>query len=73
MKGRNRLDTHMMRRSLIKVSLAVGLAMGAATAGPGGFPEFPIRRCLPDAVVARTVQFERPSTRPLPRTDPYLR
>ena len=44
-----------MERSLMKVSLVAGLAMGAATAAAAGFPETPVRRCGADAVLAGTV------------------
>ncbi len=45
----------MMKRSTRKLSLALGLMMGAATAVAAGFPETPVRRCAPDAVLAGTV------------------
>ena len=45
----------MMRRSIVKVSLAVGLVMGVASAAAAGFPTFPVRRCAPNAVLAGTV------------------
>jgi hypothetical protein len=35
----------MMKRSLITVSLAAGLAMVGGTAAAAGFPTFPARRC----------------------------
>lgn len=49
----------MMKRSLMKVALAVGLAMGAAPAAAAPFPPFPLRRCSADAVVAGTVCLDR--------------
>jgi len=49
----------MMKRSLTKVSLVVGLAMGATTAAAAGFPTFPMRRCSADAVPAGTVCLDR--------------
>jgi len=49
----------MMKRSLTKVSLVVGLATGAATAAAAGFPTFPMRRCSADAVPAGTVCLDR--------------
>jgi formylglycine-generating enzyme required for sulfatase activity len=49
----------MMKRNLMKLSLAVGLAMGAATAEGAGFPSFPVRRCAADAVVAGTACLDR--------------
>ena len=48
-----------MKRSLMKVSIAVGLAMSAATAAAAGFPTLPVRRCAPDAVAAGTVCLDR--------------
>ena len=48
-----------MKRSLMKVSLAVGLVMGAASAAAAGFPSVPVRRCAPDAVVAGTVCLDK--------------
>jgi hypothetical protein len=48
-----------MKRSLITVSLAMGLAMGAATAAAAGFPAFPVRRCSADAVAAGTVCLDK--------------
>jgi hypothetical protein len=48
-----------MKRSLIKGSCAVGLAMGAATAAALDFPTFPVRRCSADAVLAGTVCLDR--------------
>ena len=44
----------MTRRSIVKVSLAVGLVMGVASAAAADFPTFPVRRCAPDAVLAGT-------------------
>jgi formylglycine-generating enzyme required for sulfatase activity len=49
----------MMRGSLIKVSLAVGLPMAAATAAAAGFPRFPVRGCRPDAVAAGTICLDK--------------
>ena len=49
----------MMKRSMMNVFLAVGLAMGATTAAAAGFPETPVRRCGPDAVLAGTVFLDR--------------
>ena len=49
----------MMKRSLMKVSLAVGLLMGAATAATADFPTFPVRKCAPDAVLAGTVCLDK--------------
>jgi hypothetical protein len=49
----------MMKRNMMKVSLVVGLAMGAASAAAAGFPTFPVRRCEPDAVAAGTVCLDR--------------
>jgi formylglycine-generating enzyme required for sulfatase activity len=49
----------MMKRNLMKLSLAVGLAMGAATAAAAGFPVSPVRRCAADAVVAGTLCLDK--------------
>jgi formylglycine-generating enzyme required for sulfatase activity len=49
----------MMNRSLMKISLAVGLVMGVATAAGAEFPTTPVRKCGPDAVVAGTVCLDR--------------
>jgi formylglycine-generating enzyme required for sulfatase activity len=49
----------MMKQSLIKVSLAVGLAMAAGPAAAIGFPTLPVRRCSTDAVVAGTVCMDK--------------
>jgi formylglycine-generating enzyme required for sulfatase activity len=49
----------MMNRSLIKVSLAVELAVTAATAAAVDFPTFPVRRCSADAVLAGTVCLDK--------------
>ena len=48
-----------MKRSLMKVSLAVGLVMGVASAAVAEFPTFPVRRCGADAVLAGTVCLDR--------------
>jgi hypothetical protein len=45
----------MMERSLMKVSLAVGLVMGAATAAAADFPACPVRRGSADAVLVGTL------------------
>jgi formylglycine-generating enzyme required for sulfatase activity len=49
----------MMKRSIVKGSLAVGLVMGVASAAAAGFPQTAVRRCGPDAVVAGTVCLDR--------------
>jgi formylglycine-generating enzyme required for sulfatase activity len=49
----------MMKRSRVKASLVMTLAMRAATAAAAGFPETPVRRCGPDAVLAGTVCLDR--------------
>jgi formylglycine-generating enzyme required for sulfatase activity len=49
----------MMTRSRVKVSLVAGLVMSAATAAAAGFPQTPLRRCAPDAVLAGTVCLDR--------------
>ncbi|HVO23309.1 MAG TPA: SUMF1/EgtB/PvdO family nonheme iron enzyme [Candidatus Margulisiibacteriota bacterium] len=48
-----------MKRSIMNISLAVGLAMPAATVAAVGFPETPVRRCAPDAVPAGTVCLDK--------------
>jgi len=48
----------MMKPSLMKVCLAVGL-MGLSSAALAHFPTIPVRRCAPDAVVAGTVCLDR--------------
>ena len=45
----------MLKRTMIRVSLEVGLVMGVASAAVGGLRQTPVRRCGPDAVVAGTV------------------
>ncbi len=45
----------MMKRHMMKVSLAVGLVIGVASAAVADFPTFPVRRCAADAVLAGTV------------------
>ena len=45
----------MIKRSTMKVSLAVGLVMGVASAAAADFPTLPVRRCAADAVLAGTV------------------
>ena len=52
----------MMKRSTLKLSLALGLMLGqasAASAVAAGFPRVPVRRCAADAVVAGTVCLDR--------------
>jgi len=49
----------MMKRSLMSVSLAVGLVMGLSSVAVAHFPTIPVRRCAPDAVVAGTVCLDR--------------
>ena len=44
-----------MKRSLMKISFAVGLMMSVANAAVAAFPQTPVRRCGADAVVAGTV------------------
>ena len=48
-----------MKHSMTKVSLAVGLVMGAASAVAAGFPRVPVRRCAADAVATGTVCLDR--------------
>ncbi len=48
-----------MKRILVQVVPAVGLAIAAATAGAADFPTFPVRRCAPDAVQAGTTCLDR--------------
>jgi hypothetical protein len=49
----------MMKQSIVRVSLAVGLVIGAASAAFAVFPVTPVTRCGPDAVVAGTVCLDR--------------
>jgi formylglycine-generating enzyme required for sulfatase activity len=49
----------MMKRILVQVVPALGLAIAAATAGAADFPTFPVRRCAPDAVQAGTTCLDR--------------
>ena len=49
----------MMRRSIAKVSLTVGLVMGVASAAAAGFPTSPVTTCAADAVVAGAVCLDR--------------
>ena len=44
-----------MKRSTMKVSVAVGLLIGVASTAEAGFPTTPVTRCAADAVVAGTV------------------
>jgi hypothetical protein len=48
-----------MKRRMMTLSLAVGLAMDAASALAGGFPRSPVTRCGTDAVAAGTVCLDR--------------
>ena len=48
-----------MKRSLMSVSLVVGLVMGLSSMAAAHFPTIPVRRCAPDAVVAGTVCLDR--------------
>jgi hypothetical protein len=49
----------MIKRSTIKVVLAVVVVVGVAHAAVAQFPGFPIRKCAADAVVAGTVCLDR--------------
>jgi formylglycine-generating enzyme required for sulfatase activity len=49
----------MMKLSLMKGSLAVGLLMGVASAAVAHFPTIPVRRCAPDAVLAGAICLDR--------------
>jgi formylglycine-generating enzyme required for sulfatase activity len=44
-----------MKRSTVRVSLAIGLVIRAASAAAAGFPALAVRKCPGDAVVAGTV------------------
>lgn len=46
-------------RGLTVTALASGLALAVAGAEAGGFPDAPLRRCAPDAVVAGTACLDR--------------
>jgi formylglycine-generating enzyme required for sulfatase activity len=48
-----------MKRSVLKVGLAVALVMDAASASAAGFPGVPVTRCAADAVLAGTVCLDR--------------
>ncbi len=48
-----------MKRSLMKVSLAVWLVMHVSSAAAADFPTFPVRRCVTDAVLAGTACLDR--------------
>jgi hypothetical protein len=48
-----------MKRTVLKVSLVVGLVMGTSSVAIARFPTIPVRRCAPDAVVAGTVCLDR--------------
>ncbi len=48
-----------MSRSIVNVSLAVGLVMGVASAAGAGFLRMPVRRCGTDAVLAGTLCLDR--------------
>jgi len=45
----------MMKRSILNLSLAMGLVMGVASAAAAVFPGSPVRKCGADAVLAGTV------------------
>lgn len=45
----------MMKRSIVKVSLVLGLVMGVASAAVAAFPQTSVKKCGADAVVAGTV------------------
>ena len=49
----------MMKRSLTKLSFAVGLMVGVTPAAAAEFPSVPVRRCAPDAVLLGTVCHDR--------------
>ena len=55
MKRRPMKGSKMMKRRIVKLSLAVGLVMGGASAATADFPTLPVRRCAPDAALAGTV------------------
>ena len=48
-----------MKRSMVKVCLAVGLVVGVTDAAVAQNRALPVRRCSPDAVVAGTVCLDR--------------
>ena len=49
----------MMKRSIVRVSLAVGMVVGVARAAVAEFPTFPVKKCGADAVLAGTVCLDR--------------
>jgi formylglycine-generating enzyme required for sulfatase activity len=53
------LKETMMKRSMMKLSLAVGLVMGAASVTAANFPTLPVRRCSVDAMLAGTVCLDK--------------